>query len=178
MNATEVLSAEHRWIERALSLLEETANRIEANQPVGTTLVRRLIDFFVVFSDRHHHHAEEVHLFPALERAGISKDGGPIGVMMHEHDEGRRWLTALHANSLRPNSAEGRKIFADSVRSFSHLLRNHIAKEDRVLFQMAARAIPPNEHEALHAAFDARTDASDWTAMIEGMESEMTARSA
>jgi hemerythrin-like domain-containing protein len=52
-----------------------------------------ILDFLVVFVDKCHHGKEEGLLFPALEAVGVSRNGGPIGVLLEEHRKGRS-LTA------------------------------------------------------------------------------------
>ena len=89
MNPIEELKVEHRAIETALDILSRISRDTE--QRPATEVIRdagRLIDFFKTFSDACHHGKEEEHLFPILEQMGVSRDGGPIGVMLIEHDMG------------------------------------------------------------------------------------------
>ncbi len=60
-------------------------------------LIEMLRDFIRNFVDTCHHTKEEKHLCPMLESRGMSHDSGPIAVMLLEHTEGRRMLSA-HMN--------------------------------------------------------------------------------
>jgi hemerythrin-like domain-containing protein len=62
--ATEVLSDEHRVIERVLAVLQKLTTR-----PVENSLDcwRKALDFFSHFADQCHHFKEEQVLFPAME---------------------------------------------------------------------------------------------------------------
>ncbi len=131
MRATQLLMEEHEIILRALDVLEALAQR-------GVSASQALVDFFTDFADTHHHAKEEEILFPALEEAGFPHDAGPVGVMLHEHSEGRRLVKALHD----PQAAL----------AYAALLRAHIQKENQVLFPMADRAV--EDQRRVDQAFD------------------------
>ena len=57
------------------------------------------MDFLSIFVDKCHHGKEEEFLFPALEAKGVKREGGPIGVMLHEHEQGRG-LVAMLRNAV------------------------------------------------------------------------------
>jgi hemerythrin-like domain-containing protein len=156
MKASQVLKDEHRGIERMLNALEKEAARIEAGQEVNVTLVDQGVDFLRNFADACHHHKEEKELFPALERAGVPVEGGPIGVMLADHEEGRKHIRSM-ANAVEAYKAgdtAAAATLAASARAYVELLRGHIWKEDNVLFKMADQALPDTVQEELVASFD------------------------
>ena len=124
MRATKLLMEEHEIILQALRVLQAVAARGAQPPPA-------LLDFFKEFADDHHHGKEEQILFPALEEAGFPRDAGPVGVMLHEHTQGRA-LTAALRDPER---------FAAAAPAYVAMLTAHIAKENQVLFPMADRAI-------------------------------------
>lgn len=91
---TEMLSAEHRVIERMLDILQRLAN-----EPPEKSLEawKKALDFFSRFADKCHHCKEEQVLFPAMEEHGIPRDGGPIGVMLVDHEQGRSYVRSMVA---------------------------------------------------------------------------------
>ena len=97
-NAAEVLKHEHRIIERVLAVMERLAEK----PGIGSKEVwEKAIDFIRNFADKCHHLKEEQILFPALEEHGIPREGGPVGMMLLEHeagDDGR--LLGMQANSV------------------------------------------------------------------------------
>ncbi|MFQ5838068.1 MAG: hemerythrin domain-containing protein [Thermoplasmata archaeon] len=150
MRPTEALREEHRVIERALDALEKAAERMESGQEVSQEVLKDIVSFARGFADRCHHHKEEGVLFPYLEERGLPRDLGPIGVMLAEHDEGR-----AHVKAMSEAIAESRpKEFVAHAQGYIQLLRDHIAKEDDVLFPMAEQMMSGPEAEGLMEEFE------------------------
>jgi hemerythrin-like domain-containing protein len=147
---------EHRIIERALRALEGMCARLEAGQGVSPDAPPQLLSFLRNFADRCHHGKEEAHLFPELERRGIPREGGPIGVMLYEHEVGRGLLAEMDEAArdyARGQSDAGRR-FSDSARRYADLLTNHIYKEDNVLFRIAEGVLDDQSKAQLGEAFE------------------------
>jgi len=147
VSATAILRHEHEVFLRALELLERLGQGLEAGRPVDRAALTWLIDFFRTFADRCHHSKEEQHLFPALERHGVPREGGPLGVMLHEHERGRALLRAMTQGDDRA--------VAEAIRSYTALLRAHIDKENEVLFPIAEQILAEEEQRVIVQAFDA-----------------------
>lgn len=156
MNATDQLRAEHDGILKMLQILETLAKRIAAGEPVEFSHIDRIVEFLQVFADQCHHGKEETLLFPALEQAGIPRQGGPIGVMLSEHDHGRNFIAAMKkaAAQLVEGDAAGGPAFVAAARGYIDLLRNHIDKENNVLFGMADRSLSQAQQDQLYAEFE------------------------
>jgi hemerythrin-like domain-containing protein len=150
MKATEILMDEHRVIEQVLSCLEKLADRCEAGEKLDGTSALEALEFFRNFADRCHHGKEEGHLFPLLEARGLARQGGPTGVMLHEHDEGRRLVAAMAAALQQDTPGE----FVRHARAYARLLREHIRKEDHCLFPMAVGVLSEFELQALARSFE------------------------
>jgi len=151
MKPTEILSAEHRVIEQVLNVLEKMAAQAEQTGALEKRDASDAVEFFRMFADKCHHGKEEAQLFPAMEAKGFPRDGGPTGVMIHEHEQGRRYVRAM-ADAIKNDNA---KEFARNGRAFIELLRQHIQKEDHCLFSMADQAFSPADQASLLAAFEA-----------------------
>ena len=133
----DLLLEEHRLIERMLSEVENRA--LAAGSKLPVEFVETALDFFAAFADGSHHYKEERVLFPMLEAAGMPVHGGPIAVMLQEHDLGRRCLAAVRNNL--DGAKSGSEAAASAIRvaltEYVELLRRHIWKEDNILFEMA-----------------------------------------
>ena len=145
--ATAILRHEHEVFLRALELLERLGQGLDGGRPVDREALAWLIDFFRTFADRCHHSKEEQHLFPALERHGVPREGGPLGVMLHEHETGRGLLRVMAEGADRE--------VAEAIRAYGSLLRAHIYKENEILFPIAEQVLAEEEQRAIVQAFDA-----------------------
>jgi hemerythrin-like domain-containing protein len=150
MKATEILMDEHRVIEQVLTCLEKLADRCEAGGKLDSTSALEALEFFRNFADRCHHGKEEGHLFPLLEARGLGRQGGPTGVMLHEHEEGRRLIAAM----ARAVESDACREFVRQARAYVGLLREHIRKEEHCLFPMAAGILSGLDAESLAQRFE------------------------
>ena len=145
---TDILRAEHQVILAALASLETAAARLAAGRELPAGWWEGLIDFLRVFADRNHHAKEEKSLFPALVKAGVPSEGGPVGVMLAEHEQGR----ALIRTTVSGGSVAER---ASAALRYVALLREHIAKEDGVLWPMAESVLDDRAMQAVAREFAA-----------------------
>ena len=151
--ATEVLKQEHRVIEKVLAAVEKLAGH---PGPIPVEPWEKAIDFIRNFADKCHHLKEEGLLFPMLEEHGIPREGGPVGMMLMEHEEGRGYVRAMAAAlSAAKGDAEGaKKQLVENARAYLRLLKEHIAKEDQILFEMADAHIGPQGQRMLLEQFE------------------------
>jgi len=128
---------------RALERLEERVAEWKRTGRVDPAVLRRFVEFARTFIDQCHHGKEERCLFPCLERRGIPREGGPIGVMLYEHQLGRELVTRLDEGLRALEESEDRVVGAvlSTCDEYVQLLRNHIAKENGVLFPMGESVV-------------------------------------
>ena len=164
MKPTEILSSEHRVIERVLDCLEAIVRQAKAAGRLEPQPARDAVAFFRDFADRCHHGKEEAHLFPALEAKGFPRQGGPTGVMLREHEQGRTHVRgmaeAIDAAATGDAAALGQ--FIEHAKGYLALLREHIYKEDHVLFQLADRTLSEADQQALVGRVSARWRRRRW----------------
>ncbi len=156
MQATEILMEEHRVIERVLGSIELAANHLAAGQPVPLEFFIKTTDFVKGFADGCHHKKEENVLFPSLEANGMPRDTGPVGVMLADHDESRRLTRALRDAAEHAQCGDSRAVplVAKYALDYVALLRQHIQKENNVLFPIADQVIPQKEHAQVAEKFE------------------------
>lgn len=149
MKFQDELEHDHRTIEEVIELLANAVR--DADDERAFEIGAWALDFFRHFADACHHAKEEQVLFPLLETRGIPKRGGPIGMMLLEHSEGRQLLADLQAALV----ARDRPRFDASAGTYCALLKAHISKERGVLFPMGARLMSPLDDDALVERFAA-----------------------
>jgi hemerythrin-like domain-containing protein len=156
MKPTEGLIAEHNAVLVALQVLEKVEEGLAAGGADAQEHLIQLIDFFRGFVDRCHHAKEEDALFPELEKRGVKREGGPIGVMLAEHETGRGLVREM-SNSLE-RLRSGDQNASDGIREiaigYRNLLRAHIHKENTVLFPMADRLLSDDIGGKIVARFE------------------------
>ena len=155
MRPTDILKQEHRVIEQVLACLERMAERCEAGETLDAGSARDAVAFLRTFADQCHHGKEEDCLFPALEALGFPRQGGPTGVMLHEHEQGRAFIAGMEGaiGEAVAGDAGARAQWVRHARGYANLLRQHIQKEDHCLFAMADQALPDAEQQRLLEAF-------------------------
>jgi hemerythrin-like domain-containing protein len=153
---TDVLRHEHKIILVALAAMEKQAKEIEATGKVDGDRTDKMLDFFRNFTDRCHHTKEEKHLFVALEQRGMRHDVGPIAVMLAEHQHGRNRLKAVNGALAKARAGDRPMIkqVRENLAAYVKLLKEHITKEDNVLFVMADKVLTHQDQKTLTAAFE------------------------
>jgi len=156
MTPIELLMHEHEIILMVLGAAEREAQSIQDTGQIHADKVEQMVDVIRNFADRCHHAKEEDLLFVRMQERGIPTQGGPIGVMLMEHVEGRRLVKAV-AEAL-PDAAKGDPQAVAAVRDnllgYTRLLRAHINKEDNILYPMAERILTPEDQQWLVEEFD------------------------
>jgi hemerythrin-like domain-containing protein len=149
--AIDDLLHEHEAILSALNLLAGINRKLETASPVDPGDLTAFVGFLKEFADKCHHGKEEGLLFPAMAEAGVPQAGGPLGVMLREHEEGRRWIAAMSA-AIEPRLDA--TAFVQAAQGYTELLQAHIGKENQVLFPMAERVLSPAHLDSLFQAFE------------------------
>jgi hemerythrin-like domain-containing protein len=155
-NPITVLRKEHDVIVRMLGVAETIAHRLSRGESVAPETLFGLQEFFVTYADTCHHGKEEGLLFPVLEKKGVAKNGGPLGIMLMEHDESREFVQQMKqaAADYAAGKVKAGDRWAVAASSYSEILRQHIFKENNVLFCMAERMLSDVEQAEMAAAFD------------------------
>jgi len=156
MKATEQLKAEHQGILLMLQILEAMCRRLESGKEVAAGDLDSVVEFLRVFVDKCHHGKEEDVLFPAMVEAGLPREGGPIGVMLAEHNAGRDYVKRISEavaeyGAGRRDAAPG---IVEHARGYISLLNIHIQKEDGVLYALADMHLSDAHQDVLAEEFE------------------------
>jgi hemerythrin-like domain-containing protein len=156
MKPTDELKNEHEAIKLMLRILEAVSKKLESGGKVDAKHLESMVEFIQVFADKCHHAKEEGLLFPAMERAGIPRERGPIGVMLLEHTEGRDFVKGMKeaAAEYRKGDPQAGVEFAEQAMNYANLLSNHIGKEDNILYPMADARLTAAAQQDLEKDFE------------------------
>lgn len=139
-----LLTRDHEIIERVIAAFREELASPDGPSPA---LAAEFVDFFVRYADGIHNKKEENHLFPLLEQRGLPRQGGPLGVMLVEHETGRGLLSEL-SNLAHTYSGGDKNALAELRRVFeawTNLVHQHYWKENDVLYPMGRRVLSESD---------------------------------
>ena len=156
MKPTEQLIKEHDSIKVMLKIIEKVSQKLEDGEEVNPDHLDSIINFIRIFADKCHHGKEEDLLFSAMEEIGISKESGPIGVMLSEHELGRKYVKGMDDSfvSYKKGETKAALQIAENARNYATLLTQHIYKEDNILYPMADMHLSEEKQRELTEQFE------------------------
>ncbi len=155
-DVTQVMVEEHKLILRMIALLEQNTARMEQGQFRDWNFFLAGVDFIRNYADRFHHAKEEDVLFKALVKNGMPEQNSPVAAMLMAHDEGRAFVRNMEEAAQKALAGELGQIpvIAENARGYATLLRDHIDKEDNILYPLAERVLPEDLRPAMVASYD------------------------
>lgn len=148
------LIAEHELIERSMAVLRQSLENFEAAVQEQFQM-RRALDFLLEFGDKMHNRKEEDVLFPLMVKRGLPARGGPISVMLTEHQTERTLLQRMLAElaGLATAPAEMREAFRNDGLEYLKVRAEHIWKENDILYPMGRKVLSEADNEFLLGEF-------------------------
>jgi hypothetical protein len=150
---TDLLKKDHETTER---VLEAMARVFEAPGGPSRTVMGDAVEYFTGYVDQCHNKKEENHLFPLIERLGVPRHGGPLGVMLQEHEDSQRLLASFaslgRAYAAGDNSVAGK--LRATFNAYAELLKGHFWKENDILYPMAVRVMSPADAASVVAGIE------------------------
>ena len=146
-SATKNLEDDHIYVLKLIDIMERMTLSYE---PVITDM-EEAVEIIKNFADGLHHTKEESWLFPLMAERGFSIQQGPVAMMLHEHILGRNFVKEMTYNIdlFKNGDISALALVYQNMRGYSELLRNHIAKENNVLFRMAENALSQDDYATL-----------------------------
>ncbi|MBI2662725.1 hemerythrin domain-containing protein [Candidatus Woesearchaeota archaeon] len=147
---SKILSSEHENILKVVGALELEAGHLK-NKIIDTEFFEKVIDFIRNYADKFHHAKEEDILFKEFNKC--AEEGcvhcNPVEQMLVEHDEGRRYVKMMESGLNEKN----KDTLIEGAIGYSNLIREHIFKEDNILYPMADEALSKNVEKAMLEKF-------------------------
>lgn len=129
---TEILQDEHKIILKVVGVLEKKCLSLKDNEEIDQEFFLKAIEFIRNYADKFHHAKEENILFVEFNKKANSTRCNPVEQMLREHEEGREYVGNME-KGLKNDDVD---IIAENGLRYSELLKNHIMKEDSILYPM------------------------------------------
>jgi hemerythrin-like domain-containing protein len=135
-----------------LNVLDSIINeceQLENGKEMNASFFDDAVLFITEFADGYHHAKEEDVLFKTMLDNLAYMHCNPIPVMLHEHEVGRQFVKGMVAALARNNINE----LIQNSRGYCTLLRNHIFKEDNVLYPIAEDTLSDLQKQQIEEAY-------------------------
>ncbi|MDP2729588.1 MAG: hemerythrin domain-containing protein [Dehalococcoidales bacterium] len=151
---TELLREEHQAVLEKLDALEDVLTNLEQEEKISAKL--KVLASFFETDFWLHFDKEEKALFPEFDNF-MPRGSGPLAVMIDEHEVLRETNAVMQEAMTRYLNHDGSAEVIQAIRQNGHhfieFLRNHIFKEDSILFQMAEMHLQPIQNEKVVKLF-------------------------
>lgn len=136
-----LLMNDHSIIEKALVILEKQLEKKKKNW----TTIQVLIDLLWDYGETCHNMKEEKIYFPLLLERGMPQSG-PINEMLQEHASERNYLSKFKDFIAKADKADEEVAqFVSDFKSYANLAKEHIWKENDILYPMGRKYIQPDD---------------------------------
>jgi DUF438 domain-containing protein len=139
-----LLMKDHETTERMLVAVANMWGTV-AGPPAG--VMRDVLEYLLDYADNCHNRKEENYLFPLLEKRGVLRHGGPLAVMLAEHEQSRELLKkfAELGNAFINGDASSLSDLRRAFDEYSTLIKNHYWKENDILYPMGSRVMSTDD---------------------------------
>jgi len=149
--ATQDLFDEHVVIMQALDIMQVISEKLQRNEAADRNDIVELLGFLSEFADRCHHGKEEDLLIPGILKFGVLENNGPVRAILSEHVQGREHIAKMR--EIIAGDTINKEKFVESSLAYVSLLREHIRKEDTLLFPLIESRMPSEELHRMYEEF-------------------------
>jgi hemerythrin-like domain-containing protein len=155
MQIIQILRQEHSLIRLVLTTMDRLRPQRGKSIPDAGRQLESLLEFLWIYVDHCHCGKEENVLFLAMEKAGSSRQTGPIGIGLAQHQMIRKTLQFLQEVALQwqPDEPQSNLSLAAAMDDYMLQLRAHLDREERVLFPLAEDQLGEHQDARLLQAF-------------------------
>jgi len=147
---TKILSEEHKNILSVIDALNKECGALKSGEDLNIDFFEKTIDFIRNYADKFHHAKEEDILFIELGKDSVQLPCNPIPQMLHEHNLGRQFVKGIEEGLIEKNKEK----VIENAEGYGQLLREHIYKEDSILYPMADEALTESVQELMLIKFE------------------------
>jgi len=151
--SSRILAKEHENILKIAGALNKECDLVEKGKEIDKEFFSKVIDFIRDYADKFHHAKEEDILFKEFIKKVESNNScvhcNPVEQMLVEHNEGRNFVKGMK-EGLEKND---KNVLIENARGYVNLIREHIFKEDNILYPMADEAISDEVEKSMLEKF-------------------------
>ncbi|MDG5816234.1 hemerythrin domain-containing protein [Chitinispirillales bacterium ANBcel5] len=135
---------EHRVIKRLIAVIPSITEKAILEQESDYQLYKEILTFIADYADGFHHAKEEKILFDYFD-----KDSDIITSFLKEHETGRSYVR----NAREALESADLATLRENLIGYATLLKEHIQKEDEILFPWMNRSLSDNQVGMLFSRF-------------------------
>ncbi|MDP2925085.1 MAG: hemerythrin domain-containing protein [Nanoarchaeota archaeon] len=128
-----ILMDEHIEIMKVVDSFIEEAESLKNGKELDKEFFKKAIDFIKNYADKFHHAKEEDILFKEFCKKESELHCNPVEQMLYEHDLGRGFVKKIQEGI---DNNDKNLVIENSI-NYAELLKQHIFKEDSILYPMA-----------------------------------------
>lgn len=148
-DCTAALSSDHEISERVFDAFQRV---LASTTAPSAAVVTDVLEYCKGYVERCHNRKEETHLFPLLEARGLSRIGGPLRVLLLEHEQSATELAAFaRAAEAYASGDDVLPALRKAFTGYAGVLRDHFWKENDILFPMARKMLDEEDHRRVVA---------------------------
>lgn len=140
----QLLIQEHLYIKRVITAIPSVTASLKQNLADQKEIIGEIVDFIRNYADKFHHAKEEELLFKQFDQSNDI-----ITVMLKEHEIGRNHVKEVIAGLERNDPAA----IIENLSAYRSLLKEHIRKEDEILYPWMDRNLSDSQIGKLYADF-------------------------
>ena len=147
----DIMVAEHKTMLRIADVLHSMSEQASEQSEYNPQDVEAIVRLLREFGDGLHQAKEEDALFPMFVKVCSTTEWASVRHMLFEHQQDRALMNGMQDAISRSNAVQ----FAEYASRLATVLRNHIFKEDNILFDTIGSHLSPEDHERILAEFEA-----------------------
>lgn len=148
----ELLMDDHRMHEKVFAAIEKAWQR--PSRP-SRAFIEKCIDYIQNYIEGCHNKKEEKFLFPLMEERGIPRYGGPLGVMLMEHQRQTELVAEIKGYASGPLDDKGFEGLKRALDEYMALCKDHFWKENDILYPMAMRVLTEEDEKTIVEGIEA-----------------------
>jgi hemerythrin-like domain-containing protein len=151
LKCIEVLMDEHKTLLRVADVLDAMVATANQGSECEQEDVQSIFQLLRVFGDDCHQAKEEGALYPVFAGVCDPQQYRAVRHMLFEHDQDRSLIEGMEDAIRRTHVAH----FAEYANRLTSLLRNHIYKENNILFERISEALSNDNDQRVISEFEA-----------------------